>query len=268
MAATILRVPLVARYDWNCFTYPYPQACTPEFRANNCARHIAANTGLTAPTFANFMLGSVTNVYALFKAWIWRNALLILALNDLYRDLFNAYGVPAHRVKVVAPSSSMIVNGETSYSQRDTPPFTIAFIGRLSQEKGILLFLEAVRRFRGRTDIRVEIAGDGPLKTHVVESLKDVKNVIYRGWLQDQDLRDLYRRASIVAFPSIVPEGHPLVVDEALRYGCEVVAFKISGVERLLGRSTIVETSSGADLANALERVLARISPPGGLSPW
>jgi glycosyltransferase involved in cell wall biosynthesis len=93
------------------------------------------------------------------------------------------------------------------------PPHAL-FVGRLSEEKGILEFLEA-------TDgLPRVIVGDGPLRRRVPEAV---------GFVPHERLGSYYERAAVVCVPSR-REGYGVVAREAMAYGRPVVAARVGGL--------------------------------------
>jgi len=93
------------------------------------------------------------------------------------------------------------------------PPHAL-FVGRLSEEKGILEFLEATEGLP-----RV-IVGDGPLRARVPEAV---------GFVPHDRLGEYYERAAVVCVPSR-REGYGVVAREAMAYGRPVVATRVGGL--------------------------------------
>jgi glycosyltransferase involved in cell wall biosynthesis len=96
------------------------------------------------------------------------------------------------------------------------PPHVL-FAGRLSEEKGILEFLEATEGLE-----RV-IVGDGPLRSRVPEAA---------GFVQPSELGRWYERAAVVCVPSR-REGYGMGAREGMAYGRAVVATSVGGLRDL-----------------------------------
>jgi glycosyltransferase involved in cell wall biosynthesis len=122
----------------------------------------------------------------------------------------------------------------------EQPPHVL-FAGRLSEEKGILEFVDATEGLP-----RV-IVGDGPLRERVPETL---------GFVPPSELGPYYERAAVVCCPSR-REGYGQTAREAMAYGRPVVATRVGGLADLQGPGVaLVEPGDGAALRVALERLL------------
>jgi glycosyltransferase involved in cell wall biosynthesis len=134
-------------------------------------------------------------------------ARVVVAASEFLAAEARRLGAREVRVIPVAPPPREDVR------EPEEPPHVL-FAGRLSEEKGILDFLEA-------TDgLRRVIVGDGPLRSRVPES---------RGFVARDRLGELYARAAVVCVPSR-REGYGMVAREAMAYGRPVVATAVGGL--------------------------------------
>ncbi|MGH3126840.1 MAG: glycosyltransferase family 4 protein [Gaiellaceae bacterium] len=128
----------------------------------------------------------------------------------------------------------------------DEPPHVL-FVGRLSDEKGILDFLAA-------TDgIARVVVGDGPLRDRVPEA---------RGFVPPSELGAYYERAAVVVCPSH-REGYGVVAREAMAHGRPVVASAVGGLlDAVEDRATglLVPPRDPGALRAALENLIADAS--------
>jgi len=165
-----------------------------------------------------------------------RRAQLVLcpsqALAEVARDL------GAREVHVV--TSGVFLPDEVG--EPDDPPHLL-FVGRLSEEKGILELLEA-------TDgVARVIVGDGPLRDRAPDAV---------GFVPPDELGPYYERASIVVCPAR-REGYGVVAREAMAYGRPVVASAVGGLVDAVDDGVtglLVQPRDPVVLRAAIERLL------------
>lgn len=104
------------------------------------------------------------------------------------------------------------------------------FVGRLSEEKGILFLLDAFRNM----PFELVIAGEGPLIQQVLDSCSRHKNIRFVGKLDKSGVKDAMSRCAAFIFSSIWYEPFGLVITEALSNGCPVIASDIGSPVELV----------------------------------
>lgn len=127
----------------------------------------------------------------------------------------------------------------------------VIFVGRLSPEKGALLFAEAA----DRAGVAPTFLGDGPV---AAELRRRFPNAVILGWQTPERTRQRMRNARALVFPSVWYEGQPLTVLEAKALGTPVVVSDLcaareaieDGVDGLWFKSAEVSA-----LAEALARI-------------
>ncbi|MDR0493282.1 MAG: glycosyltransferase family 4 protein [Nitrososphaerota archaeon] len=109
----------------------------------------------------------------------------------------------------------------------------VLFVGSLIPRKGLPFLVETAKRvIAKRADIKFLIAGDGPLRRNLHETIKSAgltANFLFLGQVKDEVLPLLYNCADVFILPS-VQEGQGIVLLEAQSSGKPVVAFDIGGV--------------------------------------
>lgn len=111
--------------------------------------------------------------------------------------------------------------------------FTILFVGRLAEVKGVEYLLDAVRKLKQeKQEFKLLIVGDGPLKQSFesyVEQHQLSEFVELVGWVPSDQLNDYYSVADVFVGPSLSePQG--LVFCEALATGTPVIATNVGGL--------------------------------------
>jgi len=125
------------------------------------------------------------------------------------------------------------------------------FVGRISREKGPLLFAKAARQ----AGVVPVFVGDGP---YAGELRAQYPEAVILGWKPAGEVRALMRAARALVFPSLWYEGQPLTVMEAKALGTPVVVS-----DGCAGREEIEDGVAGlwfksAD-CDALAHALARL---------
>ncbi len=103
----------------------------------------------------------------------------------------------------------------------------VLYFGRLSEEKGLEMFLNCCRRL---SQIRFKIAGTGPM----VEACKGIRNVEFVGFKTGEELDTLIRRAKFTVYPSIWYENSPLAVLESKSLGTPIIVSNMGGIPELV----------------------------------
>ena len=114
----------------------------------------------------------------------------------------------------------------------DRPP-VIGYIGRLSEEKGIKNFTQALPIvLSNQPDLRVLIGGDGHLKDSIAACLLEegiAAQVDLPGWIYHDDLPEYLNHLRLLVLPSY-SEGLPNIMLEAMACGTPVLATSVGGV--------------------------------------
>jgi len=142
----------------------------------------------------------------------------------------------------------------------DRPPL-IGYIGRLSEEKGVQHFAQALPAiFSDRQDLCAFIAGDGPLKDSIVVSLQEgiAANVDLLGWISHDDLPRYLNQLRLLVLPSYT-EGLPNIMLEAMACGTPVLATPVGAIPDIIIDSKtgfIMEDNSPDCIAENVVRAL------------
>ncbi len=110
-------------------------------------------------------------------------------------------------------------------------------VGRLSEEKGQLLLVEAAQRLAAQgVEFELVLAGDGELRPDI-EALVKYHNLQARvritGWISREQVRDEILAARALVLPSFA-EGLPIVIMEAMALKRPVISTFVGGIPELV----------------------------------
>lgn len=142
-----------------------------------------------------------------------------IALSDFSKTIFlkSKLNIPDNKF-VVKPNFVKVAEVSKDYSSD-----YFVYVGRLSEEKGILPMLHAWKA----TNHNIKIFGTGPLQKEVELITSNSPNMQYLGFQDKQILSNHIASASAVIVPSICYESMPLAVLEAYALGTPVIASNI-----------------------------------------
>ncbi len=166
-----------------------------------------------------------------------------VALTEFQRQLMVTGGLPSEKIHVIPnflePDPGTVAQGRDS----------LLFVGRLAEEKGVRVLLDAARQ----RPALICIAGAGPLSSEV-EAAAAGGEVRYLGELDRPSVLDEMRRASAVLIPSVWFEGFPVVVLEAFATGTPLIASRIGSLPEIVenGVTGLLVESGDQALAEGL----------------
>lgn len=147
-----------------------------------------------------------------------------------------------------------------------TPPpanATLVCVGRLCEQKGQLLLVEAIAELARRgVAVRLVLAGDGEMRADVERAVAAAgltDQVSITGWIGADRVREELDAARALVLPSF-GEGLPVVIMEAMARQRPVITTYIAGIPELVrdGREgLLVPAGDVGALADAIERLLA-----------
>jgi glycosyltransferase involved in cell wall biosynthesis len=115
-------------------------------------------------------------------------------------------------------------------------------VGRLCEQKGQMLLVEAARRLVERgIDMHLTFAGDGELRPEIEALIKEYKlesNIRITGWIASDDVRRELLGARALILPSFA-EGLPVVIMEAMALRRPVISTFVAGIPELVSSSAL-----------------------------
>lgn len=204
----------------------------------------------------------------------WLNNLLILFESItlefadfviLYsRNLISSWDLDQYSSKIlIAHRHFLNFEAFTVITPLTDRPQLIGYIGRLSGEKGVQHFVQALPAILSvREDLHVLIGGDGQLKESIEASLQEgdiAARVDLPGWISHNDLPRYLNQLRLLVLPSYT-EGLPNIMLEAMACGTPVLATPVGAVPDVIidGKTGfILEDNSPESIAESVARALS-----------
>ncbi|MBN1430199.1 MAG: glycosyltransferase family 4 protein [Anaerolineae bacterium] len=194
-----------------------------------------------------------------------RRADRVIAISEATRrDLIALYGVHPDKIAVVQPGVSPHFNSRATegdirakYHLPDAP--LILTVGTMQPRKNHLRLVQAFAQIE--TKARLVIAGGQGWAYDVVQQevtrLGMAERVIFAGFVDDNDLPDLYRAATVFVYPALY-EGFGIPVLEAMACGTPVITSNVSSLPEAAGEAAIlVDPLNVEELSMTLDRLLS-----------
>jgi glycosyltransferase involved in cell wall biosynthesis len=198
-----------------------------------------------------------------------KNATLIVTVSKYSSEkIVQFYGVDKAKIRIVTngvdtqrfrPAQNLgKIKQQIGISNRQC----VLFVGRLIPRKGLPFLVEAAKYIvKERSDTTFVVAGNGPLKSHLISYLEKINlsdSFVFLGDVNEDVLTALYNCADVFAFPSI-QEGLGIALLEAQATAKPVVAFDVGGVhEAMLDKETgLLVKPDSRELADMILRLLS-----------
>ena len=185
--------------EWSCIKY-------------NCEHSIFKSIGYT-----------LRNVYARWTKAYLKNVDMFACITEFQKKKLIEAGYDKNKITVI-PNS---IDAPCSYTP--TSGEYIAYIGRLSYEKGYDLLVEVARK---HPEIKFCFAG-----AQREQKNTDIpSNVEFAGYLQKDKLLEFIQKARFIVIPSRCYEGFPMAILEAACHGKPAIAPNHGGFTEIIGQ--------------------------------
>lgn len=159
----------------------------------------------------------------------WTNEIdAFILLTEFAKRKLTENGLPSEKV-YVKPNFVECDPGE----RRDAGDFVL-FVGRLSQEKGVDVLLDAWKLLKAPLPLR--IVGDGPSRLGLEARVEkeDLNSVKFLGRLDRDQTRDQMKKARFLVVPSLWYEGFPMVIAEGFACGLPVLGSRLGAMQEVI----------------------------------
>ena len=238
----------------------YHEPLSPALPITTLRFHRGANVG----TFHAYARRNLGYYYARpFLKRYFKRLHSCIAVSVPARDFVSRYFPAEYHIVPNGIDTRRFRPGHEPLPQLRTPGwYTLLFVGRLEQRKGLPTLLDAYAQLRRRrANVRLVVVGDGPGRwgyERYVES-EAIPDVQFLGHVEADMLPRCYASADIFCAPAVGRESFGIVLLEAMASGVPVLASAIPGFSQVISDGQdglLVRTGDSAAWSQTLDRVL------------
>jgi glycosyltransferase involved in cell wall biosynthesis len=186
------------------------------------------------------------------------------ALSPTVADVYGEIGLDEHRIDVVPNCIDPEFGTTTDVTPFPTDRQTLLYVGRLDEQKGVDLLIDALRFLETPSAYHLELVGDGPRRDQLERQVRREgwsQQVTFHGWVAHDQLPDYYTNADLFVHPGRWPEPFGRTIIEAMQCATPVVVSDVGGPPWIVDSpQRVFEWDDAADLARTVEAVLAEPS--------
>ena len=189
-------------------------------------------------------IGSFAND-VVFKLFLKNFDKIICISNHIKKRLIK-YGIEEEKLAV-------IYNGIEGMAEWNEKEDYMLFVGRLVKTKGIDFLIKSLHKY-GLNDVNIKIAGKGPMMEKWKKLASEYNlNMEFLGWISEEEKVKLLKKSRAFILPSIF-ESFGIVLLEAMKYGCPIIARRAGGIPEVVGNAGILFNKM-EELAEAIKRL-------------
>lgn len=176
---------------------------------------------------------------------------MYISPSEFLKTLFVQAGWRKEKIAVIRnPIELPTQTHSLNFFEKNAP---VTYIGRLSEEKGLDVLLQAAET---TPEIQYAFVGTGPAEHHLrsVAIHKKMKHITFYGWKTGSELEALYQKARLFVLPSVWYENAPLGISEAKAHKKIVLASRIGGIPEMLAPEFLFTPGDSHDLAQKIKK--------------
>ena len=235
--------------------------------------HVPTQIGMYAATMAGIPFSFMVHANDIFE-----RPLLIkekvarshktMSISQFNIDLMKRKGADLKQIEIVRCGVDANQYGDLEGKQDSNTEFVIGTIGRLVEKKGIDTLIDAAKVLKEKNySFRIEIAGDGPLRTELEAQVQDLElgdRIQFLGSLPHMEVMKWMKQLNAFVLAGKKDrngdmDGIPVVLMEAMMLGIPVISTKLSGIPELViheETGLIGEPGSAFELSQNLIRYI------------
>jgi glycosyltransferase involved in cell wall biosynthesis len=186
------------------------------------------------------------------------NADQVLAVSQHTKsDIARNYNISEEKIKVIYQAVNKLYRAETNTQEHGE---YLLCVGSINERKNLKLLVDAYQHMDANDRVPVIIAGNGGrYKAELIEAIESYKLehlFTFIGYVSDEKLIELYKKAIALVFPSRY-EGFGIPVIESLSMNIPVIACNSSSIMEVVGQHGIViDSYDSVVLSEAIIKII------------
>jgi glycosyltransferase involved in cell wall biosynthesis len=183
---------------------------------------------------------------------------LVIFPSKYLHDIYDSYRFFPKSDRITMPNPAPNY-AENKGKGRPGGSLKLLFVGQLGTHKGLAFLLHTLANMT--EDIRIYVAGAGPMKSEVEMAATQDRRIVFLGYTPPEELANVLSVVDALVVPSLCYENSPTVIYESLMAGIPVLASNIGGVGELIqeGKTGMLFTPGDAeDLRRVIREIDAR----------
>lgn len=219
------------------------------------------------PSLFNYRKGEIVKKfnfldkrYMDIKRYLARSVDVVTAPSKFALDMHLKYGFFKNAKHIVLPLG--IELNDTEKIEKGYETIDILYVGRLVNTKGVQILINAFKQLKYE-NVRLHVVGKGPDAEYFKNCVGSDSMVIFHGFVPDEKLMQLYKKANVTVVPSIWYDNSPVVIYESFMNGTPVIGSRIGGIPELVKdryNGFLFETGNVGELRDKLEYLIKNSS--------
>lgn len=217
------------------------------------------HNSVTSEKYPAWKNGLVTTIEHILS---WPTDCIVTVSNALRNEIMARGKINHSKIKVIHNGISLSNLHSTPGTQWNLPPCrsVVGTVARMAPQKGLTILVQAAKQLLSvYPDIHFILAGDGPLKTSLIQQVRSLaieNNFTFTGTVKN--ISTVYAAIDIFVLPSLT-EGLPLSILEAMAFSLPVVASAVGGIPEVIEHGVsglLVAPGNATELANGIAQML------------
>jgi glycosyltransferase involved in cell wall biosynthesis len=239
--------------------------------------HYVADTGPLLPS----KTPAVVTVHGVASRWIstartasqefvWRRRVtaaienthrVITVSNSSADDVSDVFNIPRDNISVIHHGiDTEIFRGDTAISEEvknRLPKDFALYLGNIEPRKNLLALIDAINRL-SKTSSAIPLVISGRPAWNYEDTLRAIEgspNVIYLGFVDDNDRRALMQRCTVFVFPSLY-EGFGFPILEAMAAGAPVLTTDRGSLAEVRGPGRLIHGTDSDSISDSIRAAI------------